>query len=144
MTEVTSTSDLRLRCERLPYKYGVDYTAVWDSTMARFWFTNEEAKQAIIGLLKNANEGRIISAEELEKWRCNFEDARYGELFYLLKPGALFVPSFLNMSIVPGMHGYAPEDKDSAACWLTNFKTNSKVTRLEDIYTVMKAAADNN
>jgi hypothetical protein len=141
MTEVTATSDLRLRCERLPFTYGKDYVAVWDSTMARFWFTSDQAKTAITELLNSATEGRIVTAAELQKWRCDFEDARYGELFYLLNPSVLFVPSFLNMSLVPGMHGYAPEDKDSAACWLSNFETETEVNRLEDIYPVMQAAA---
>jgi hypothetical protein len=46
------------------------------------------------------------------------------------------------MSLVPGMHGYSPDDKDSAASWLTNFETNPPVDRLEDIFAVMQAAAD--
>jgi hypothetical protein len=142
MTEVTQTSDLRKRCEALPYKYGVDYTAVWDSTMARFWLSTEEARQAITALLNESPEGSIVGEEQLREWRCDFPDQRYGELFYLLQPGVLFVPSFLNMSLVPGMHGYSPDDKDSAASWLTNFETNPPVDRLEDIFAVMQAAAD--
>jgi hypothetical protein len=142
MTEVTQTSDLRKRCEALPYKYGVDYTAVWDSTMARFWFSSEDARRAIIALLDESPEGSIVGEEKLREWRCDFPDQRYGELFYLLQPGVLFVPSFLNMSLVPGMHGYSPDDKDSAASWLTNFETSQPVDRLEDIFAVMQAAAD--
>ncbi len=143
MTEVKETSDLRLRCERLPLKYGEDYTAVWDSTMARFWFSTPEAKKQIVDLLESAPEGQIVSNAKLNEWRCDFEGDRYGELFYLLNPGVLFVPSFLNMSLVPGMHGYSPDDKDSAACWLTNYETITPVNRLEDIFAVMKDAAEN-
>jgi hypothetical protein len=142
MTEVSQSSDLRLRCEALPLKYGTDYTAVWDSTMARFWFNKQSAKTQIIELLKSETRGRIVSDEQLEAWQCKFPDNRYGELFYVLDPGVLFVPSFLNMSQVPGMHGYAPEDIDSTASWLTNFKTEQPVNKLEDIYAVMQAAAN--
>ena len=142
MAEVKETSDLRLRCEKLPLKYGVDYVAVWDSTMARFWFHNETSKQMITDLLSQAQEGRILSREILKEWRCDFEGDAYGELFYLLNPGVLFVPSFLNLSRVPGMHGYAPDDKDSAASWLTNYETDRPVDRLEDIFPIMKQAAD--
>ncbi|MBT63167.1 MAG: hypothetical protein CML13_08145 [Puniceicoccaceae bacterium] len=141
MTEVTQNSDLRRRCEALPLKYGVDYIAVWDSTMARFWFSTDVAREQINALLQQANEGAIVSDEQLADWRCDFADQRYGELFYLLKPGILFVPSFLNMSHVPGMHGYSPDDKDSAASWLANFESKHPVNRLEDIYAVMQAAA---
>lgn len=142
MTEVTQTSDLRKRCEALPYRYGIDYTAVWDSTMARFWFSSDEVRRQITTLLNESSEGSIVSDEQLRDWRCDFPDQRYGELFYLLKPGTLFVPSFLNMSLVPGMHGYSPDDKDSAASWLANFETEQPVNRLEDIFAVMRAAAE--
>jgi len=143
MTEVTHTSDLRLRCEKLPLKYGIDYVAVWDSTMARFWFQHEQARDVITKLLRSAPEGQIVPPEALQRWRCDFSDHAYGELFYLLEPGKLFVPSFLNLSMVPGMHGYTPEDKDSAACWLSNFEPPSPVHRLEDIYPVLHHAAHN-
>ncbi|MEM1221790.1 MAG: alkaline phosphatase family protein [Verrucomicrobiota bacterium] len=141
MTEVRQTSDLRLRCERLPLHYGTDYIAVWDSTMARFWFHNDKAREIITDLLQSANEGRILETDTLKEWRCDFPNHAYGELFYLLHPGVLFVPSFLNLSKVPGMHGYAPDDKDSAACWLTNFEPHQPVSRLEDIFPVMQHAA---
>lgn len=142
MTQTKETSDLRLQCEALPYTYGIDYTAVWDSTMARFWFNNDAAKTDICALLKSETRGHILKKEQLESWHCAFADQRYGELFYLLDPGVLFVPSFLNMSPVPGMHGYDPDDIDSAAAWLSNFKTEHPVRELEDIFTIMKAAAD--
>lgn len=142
MTEVTHSSDLRLRCEKLPLKYGEDYVAVWDSTMARFWFHNEAAKAQISQLLKTEKRGQILSDAQLKEWSCDFPDQRYGELFFLLDPGVLFVPSYLNMSQVPGMHGYSPDDIDSAASWLTNYPTDTEVNRLEDIYSVMQAAAD--
>ena len=141
MTEVTGNSDLRLRCERLPLKYGTDYVAVWDSTMARFWFHNDKARKQITDLLSTAKEGRILDSDTLRDWRCDFPAAAYGELFYLLDPGVLFVPSFLNLSNVPGMHGYAPTHKDSAACWLSNFEPPQPVKRLEDIFPVMQHAA---
>jgi predicted AlkP superfamily pyrophosphatase or phosphodiesterase len=141
MTEVTKTSNLRVRCERLPLKYGIDYVAVWDSTMARFWFHNEKARKLVTDLLNRAPEGQILSTETLKQWRCDFPENEYGELFYLLNPGVLFVPSFLNLSKVPGMHGYSPDDKDSAASWLSNFETARPVLRLEDIFPVMQHAA---
>lgn len=144
MTQVTQSSDLRLRCEQLPLRYGSDYIAVWDSTMARFWFHNENAREQITQLLQAAPEGKLLDSAQLEAWRCDFPDQRYGELFYLLHPGTLFVPSFLNQSTVPGMHGYAPEHKDSAACWLSNFQPAQPVQRLEDIYAVLCAAAGDN
>ena len=141
MTEVTETSKLRLHCEHLPLKYGKDYVAVWDSTMARFWFNNQNAKDLILPLLEKSTEGHILSKETLQQWHCNFSDNKYGELFYLLNPGVLFVPSFLNLSKVPGMHGYSPDHKDSAASWLSNFTPKIPVKELKDIHPVLSHAA---
>ena len=71
---------------------------------------------------------------------CLFPDRKYGELFYLLPSGSLFVPSFLNQRKVTAMHGYAPEYPSSAAAWLSNVET-LPVTTLMDIFPVMQAAA---
>ena len=40
------------------------------------------------------------------------------------------------------MHGYAPEDKDSAASWLSNNPHASSVEKLSDIFYVMKEVAE--
>ncbi|MGE9295972.1 MAG: hypothetical protein ACQKBV_06775, partial [Puniceicoccales bacterium] len=64
----------------------------------------------------------------------------YGELFYLLPAGSLFVPSFMNMGFVKGMHGYDPVHEDSTACWLASHETRA-VNQLTDIFPVMFDAA---
>lgn len=140
MADVHTCSDMRLRWERLPLKFGRDYTAVWDSTMARFWFHSEEARRDAIAWLQEQPDGEILSDERLEGYGCLFPDRKYGELFYLLPSGHLFVPSFLNQRLVTAMHGYAPETPDSAAAWLSNVET-TPVRGLPDIFPVMRAAA---
>jgi hypothetical protein len=146
MAEVTQVSDMRLRFERwctaAALRYGRDYVAVWDSTMARFWFETPAARQAITGWLAQQADGTLLSDQQLSDWHCLFADRRYGEVFYLLPPGHLFVPSYLNQSRVPGMHGYAPEDRDSVAAWLANFDDGPAVNRLDDIFKAMTYAAE--
>lgn len=140
MANVHTCSDLRLRWERLPLKFGRDYTAVWDSTMARFWFHNADVRKNAIAWLGEQTDGRILSERELSDYGCLFPGHKYGELFYLLPSGHLFVPSFLNQRKVTGMHGYAPESQDSAAAWLSNVET-TPVNALPDIFPVMLAAS---
>lgn len=140
MADVHVCSDLMLRWNRLGFRYGTDYTAVWDSTMARFWFHNEKTRAAATAWLAEQSDGEILSRERLAGYRCLFPGDRYGELFYLLPSGSLFVPSFLNQRKVTGMHGYAPEHPDSAAAWLSNVET-LPVRDLVDIHPVMTAAA---
>lgn len=141
MCDVAEACDTRTAFEHADFEYGRDYTAVWDSTMARFWFHSEKARDEIGAWFDARHEGQWVSDEQLEEWGCLFEDRKYGERFYLLHPGHLFVPSFLNQGFVTGMHGYAPEHQDSAACWLTNNPGAPKVGELKDIYQVMKEAA---
>jgi hypothetical protein len=142
MADVNVCSDLLPRWNRLGLKYGRDYVAVWDSTMARFWFADESSRRTAICWLDEQPDGEILTDERLAGYGCLFPDRKYGELFYLLPSGSLFVPSFLNQRKVTAMHGYAPEHPDSAAAWLTNAET-SAVNDLTGIFPVMKAAAGN-
>ncbi|WOO42008.1 alkaline phosphatase family protein [Rubellicoccus peritrichatus] len=137
MSDVSSKSDMMLRWNRQPWRYGRDYTAVWDSTMARFWFHNDRTRIEALQWLTQQPDGQLLTDEQLEAWGCLFPDRLYGEYFYLLPAGSLFVPSFLNQRHVPGMHGYDPSHPDCAACWLTNCET-LPVRSLPDIFSVMK------
>jgi len=140
MANVNVCSDLLPRWEKLGLKYGRDYIAVWDSTMARFWFSDAASRDTATSWLSEQADGEILSDERLAGYGCLFPDRKYGELFYLLPSGSLFVPSFLNQRKVTAMHGYAPEHPDSAASWLSNTET-LPVAALTDIFPVMRAAA---
>jgi hypothetical protein len=128
------------RFESLGLRYGSDYVAVWDSTMARFWFENEDARARISNWLAKQPDGSIVADEQLAAWGCDFPDRRYGELFYLLPAGTIFAPSHMNLGFVNGMHGYDPTHEDSAAAWLTNVP-DARAPRLQDIFGVMRQAA---
>jgi hypothetical protein len=140
MADVQVCSDLLPRWDKLGLKYGRDYIAVWDSTMARFWFNDAASRATATAWLSEQADGEILTDERLAGYGCLFGDRRYGELFYLLPSGSLFVPSFLNQRKVTAMHGYAPEHPDSAAAWLSNTET-LPVAALTDIFPVMRAAA---
>jgi predicted AlkP superfamily pyrophosphatase or phosphodiesterase len=141
MTDTSATSDMRTRFQQLGYEYGKDYAAVWDSTMVRFWFLRPELRENIVNWLRQQPEGAILTDEQMERWGCLFADRRFGELFYLLKPGTIFVPSAMGGERVAGMHGFSPEDPNSKACWLTSHPTRVP-RRIEEIFLVMKEAAE--
>ena len=140
MCDTQQASDLLLRWRKQPWRYGEDYVAVWDSTMARFWFNNEQTRKEALTWLADQPDGKLLSAEQLRHWHCYFPDQRYGEAIYLLPPGALFVPSDLNQRWVAGMHGYDPTHNDSTACWMTNHPTR-QANSLVDIHDLMVEAA---
>ena len=142
MTNTTRVSRMMVDFENAGFTYGRDYAAVWDSTMARFWFPGGDAvRSAIRDWLAARGEGRIVTDRELERWGCRFPDHRYGELFYLLDNGCIFAPSFMNRSRVPGMHGFDPAEPDSRACWLTTHLCENPPARINGIFDVMRAAA---
>lgn len=140
MTNVHDTFDLMAIINNLPYKFGKDYAAVYDSTMARFWFFNDEARRDITQSLSSVAAGHILDEKQLRNYGCYFEDHRYGELFFLMKPGVLICPSFMGDKPLKGMHGYCPDDKDSTAMFCCNYPLQDPPQRLDDLYSLMKSA----
>ncbi|MEM7387569.1 MAG: alkaline phosphatase family protein, partial [Verrucomicrobiota bacterium] len=141
MADTEKCSNLLPRFEKeIDLAFGRDYVAVWDSTMARFWFENDEARQIIHDWLSRQGDGSLVSAEKLRDWGCDFSDHTYGELFYLLPSGSLFVPSFMNQRKVTAMHGYDPDHENSTACWLTNADVKPPES-IAGIFDIMLAAS---
>ena len=143
MTNTTRVSRMMVDFEKAGFSYGRDYAAVWDSTMARFWFPGGDAvRSALRDWLALRDEGRIVTDRELKAWGCLFPDARYGELFYLLNNGCIFAPSYMNRARVPAMHGFDPAEPDSRACWLTTHAVANPPARINGIFNVMLDAAE--
>jgi hypothetical protein len=140
MTDTTATSRMLPEFESLGLKYGRDYAAAWDSTMVRFWFPGGAAvRRQVVSWLGSRPEGGILSDDQLAQWRCLFPDRRYGELFYLLRNGTIFAPSYMNRGFVRGMHGFAPTEPDSAACLLSSCAPAQPVRRLADLHRLLEA-----
>jgi hypothetical protein len=112
--------DLKRKIEGLPIEMERDYAVVYDSTMARFWFFNERARDLITRALKAVPEGRIVPESELKMMKAHFEDGYFGELIFLVKEGVLIVPSHMGERPITAMHGYHPKDKHSYATLMTN------------------------
>jgi hypothetical protein len=141
MTDVIDTCDLMTRIESLGLRFGEDYAAVYDSTMARFWFLNDNARGPIEAVLREEPRGHIMTGEELARYGCDFPDQRYGQLFFLLDPGVLLCPSHMGLKPLAAMHGYTPEDKDSVAAFMTNVEDIDKPAGLADMCALIKSEA---
>ena len=135
--------DLRSKVEALPYQLGKDYAVVYDSTMARFWFFNDRAREAITQLLNQTPQGRILPDGELAEMKTLFEDRYFGELIYLVKEGVLIVPSHMGERPIRAMHGYHPTDKHSYATLCTNqHELPAQVKAIPDIFKLMTLEAE--
>lgn len=141
MATVNRDIDLMSEIEALPLSYGRDYVAVYDSTMARFWFMNDSARACIEEVLATVTCGRILNQAELKALGCDFEGDQFGELIFLLDPGTIIVPSHMGLKTITGMHGYHPDHKDSDAALLSNVETPVPMESITDIFELMKAEA---
>jgi hypothetical protein len=141
MATVHTHVDLMSKVESLDLAFGKDYTATYDSTMGRFWFHNDQAREKIIELLGQIPEGRILPDDELQALGCDFEGHQYGELIFLMNPGVLIVPSHMGVKPITGMHGYHPDDLDSDACLLSNVEPPNNPRAITDVFHLMRAEA---
>ncbi len=137
MTDVSESCALLKRIDDTGLVFGTDYVAMYDSTMARFWFLNDVARDVIEGALHKEPRGRVLSNAELRAYGCDFPDHQYGELFFLMNPGVLICPSFMGHKAIAGMHGYEPEHVDSVAMFATNTTMDVLPRRLDDLHDVM-------
>ena len=142
MTDVHLTCDLMARIDRLGLEFGLDYAAVYDSTMARFWFLRDGVRERIVEALAQESMGEILHQDRLDQYGCSFPDHRYGELFFLLHPGALINPSFMGEQPLAGMHGYEPTDPSSLAMFASSVRPDPLPGKLTDLYSLMCREAD--
>ncbi len=137
MSNIVDQCDLMRAINQLDVRFGTDYAAVYDSTMARFWFFNQRAREQISAVLHTEPRGRILTPEELADYGCDFPDDKYGEMFFLLQPGVLLCPSFMGEKPLAGMHGYDPDDPDSLAMFASNVTPDPMPQSLSDIHPLM-------
>ena len=138
MANCDTLLDLKARIEPLPLQFGKDYAVVYDSTMARFWFFNEDARRTVTETLRTIPEGSIVPDAELERLHCLFPDRYFGETIFLMREGVLIVPSHMGERPIRAMHGYHPEEEHSYAALLTNQPTIPEdVTAIPHIYSLM-------
>jgi hypothetical protein len=134
--------DLRSKIDALPVRMGADYAAVYDSTMARFWFFNDFARRQILCALNQVPQGRVVPDKELEAMHVLFPDRYFGELIFLVQEGVLIVPSHMGERPIRGMHGYHPGDKHSYALLCSNIpEIPDDVMAIPDLFRLMISEA---
>jgi predicted AlkP superfamily pyrophosphatase or phosphodiesterase len=141
MATVHTHIDLKARIEGLGLGFDQDYVATYDSTMGRFWFKNERARERIVTALAQQPHGRILSHDELQALGCDFDGDQYGELIFLTDPGVIIVPSDMGAKPITGMHGYHPDDPDSDASLLANVELPGDPRAITDVFALMRAEA---
>ena len=119
-----------------------DYLAVYDSTMARFWFFSAAAREGICARLGQLDYARLLTDDEMRDFGVYFSDHRYGEFVLLLNPGCIIAEGGFNGKgwKPAGMHGYHPEDPNSDAVFLASEAPTATLVSVRDVFGCMAEA----
>jgi hypothetical protein len=142
MTPVKRHCDLASVVAGCGFETPRDYLAVYDSTMARFWFFSEDARKGIRAQLNKLDYGRLLTDDELIEFGVFFADHRYGELVMLLEPGCIIAEGGFNGKgwKPAGMHGYHPNDPNSDAVFLSSEAPRGAMVSVRDVFGCMQEA----
>lgn len=140
MHDIHEGYDLQRDIASLDLRFGTDYVAFYDSTMARFWPLTETARQRLQATLLDHPKGRLLPEEELRQLGVFFSDAQYGDLIFLMNSGIQIAPSFMGRNAIAGMHGFHPQDPDSRAMICANHPLPHDLNRIEQIFGLMCAS----
>ena len=139
MTPLTKTVDLRSAVEKTGLVFGKDYGACYDSTLFRVTFLTPGSEAAIRNAVKPFEcDGHWLSEDEEKHYGIYRADRYFGDAIFLMDPGIQIVPSDMGSRALNGMHGFAPEDKDSQAVILSTDEIPQRVLRVADYFGLMK------
>jgi hypothetical protein len=141
MATVRRVVDWMPRLQGLGLRFGVDFAAVYDSTMLRFWFLRDGVEARVRGVLSDGDAGAWVSDETAKAYGTWWPDGKFGHAVYALEPGVLLNPSDMGRVAPAGMHGYRPDHPDSDAALVSNFEPETSVARITDLYGVMREMA---
>jgi len=142
MTKVTETFDLMGVVDGLGWQVPSDYLVLYDSTMARFWFFNDRARETIMDSLRNLPCGRWITEVDAKSFGIDFDDNRYGDGIFLMNDGVLMHPSHMGRTPWRGMHGFHPLAPSSSASLLARQAPKTKVRHVADLFALMREEGD--
>ncbi|HCT83586.1 MAG TPA: hypothetical protein DF296_00115 [Candidatus Margulisbacteria bacterium] len=137
MTPITETYDLMKDINKLGLSYGKDYAAIYDSTMARFWFFNKKSELIMRNKLSTITQGKTMSVLELKELGAYFEDNKFGNLIFLMNEGVTIIPSYMGSKRIAGMHGYHPTQKHAYAMYSSNHQAPCPMNKITDIFEAM-------
>lgn len=139
MTPLTKTVDLKSAVEKTGLVFGRDYGACYDSTMMRATFLKPGAETAIRNAVSPfEKDGHWLTEDEEKHYGIHRADRGFGDAIFLMAPGVQIAPSDMGLKPLNGMHGFAPEDKDSQAVIMSTEEIPPEVRRVADYFALMK------
>lgn len=143
MTPLSGTADIMSALEKTPLVFGRDYGACFDSTMLRVKLLTPGAEATIREALAPFEaDGRWLTVEEEKHYGIYRSDRYFGDMIFLMNPGVQIVPSDMGAAPLAGMHGFAPEDRDSMAAIISNDDIPTDIRRVADYFRLMARRID--
>ncbi|MCB0459706.1 MAG: alkaline phosphatase family protein [Flavobacteriaceae bacterium] len=106
-----------------------------DSTTARFWPKNETQKAKIMEVMKKISEASLVEDYEYELLHLAKDSNLYGELFYYLEGGAVFLYTIHGFgNDVKSMHGYHPDATGNDGLFVSNRHIKYNKATLPDVF----------
>jgi hypothetical protein len=137
MTPIRWTYDLRRDVATLGLQSPRDYLPAYDSTMARFWVWNDQARERLTALLIDHPCGSLLGEAELRRLGVWFDDGRYYHLLFLMKPGMLLSPSDMGSIRFAGMHGYHPSEPTADAVLLSTVPIEGSIDHITGVHDLL-------
>lgn len=137
MTTLAGVVDVQRQVEGQGLRFGKDFVATYDSTMARIWFLNQGAMGILMDVLQNIPHSRLLTSEDKLRYGIDFEDHMYGDEILLMDPGWQIEPCDMGLNALPAMHGFAPEHEDSYAAILSSDPLNMPFDNVADYFRLM-------
>lgn len=133
MEDVLGMINVESYIRRTPFKVPKDFLYFLDSSIARFWFSNENVKSKIQSCLSSIPHGHFLSQEERTKLHLNFKNNKNGELLFWLDKGYLIFPNFFQ-SFGPektrGMHGYVDDENGALIVYSDNIEVKQETPQI--------------
>ena len=142
MIETKRISALKSRIDATRLRFGQDYVAVYDSTMARFWHLAAGSRQIIEECLAQDGQGRVLTEGERRRYGIDFDNDRFGETIYLLRSGTVFYPSHMSRRILKAMHGFDPDDPVNDGVFLSTRRPAYEPAGIVDLRDLLQASVE--
>lgn len=137
MVPVRGTVDIRRRIESLGLRFGMDYVAVYDSTMARFWYLHPDSRPRIQKALTSCPGGRLLTQDEKARYGIAFAGDRFGQDIFLLQTGLVIHPSHMSRRVLQAMHGYDPDDHINDGVFLASERPAFEPAAITDFFPLL-------
>ncbi len=138
MTPLRGTVDAPSALDSTGLKWGKDYASAIDSTMARFWWLKKGVAEKVRAAFEHFP-GHWLAEGEMRHHGIWRDDHKFGDAIFLADPGVQFCPSDMGVKPLNGMHGFAPDDVDSQACFLSSVPIPDGLARVCDYFGAMTA-----